>query len=68
MADATNCVKCGGQTDSGAIANAEGVPFVSDRQQGMIRRPTFTSRAVVCLSCGYTELYVDPQELGRNIG
>lgn len=68
MAGEAVCVKCGGETDAGVIANAEGVPYVSDRQQGMIRRPTFTSRAVVCTSCGYTELYVDPAELGRNVG
>jgi hypothetical protein len=54
--------------DTGSVSNAEGMPYLSDRQTGMFRRPTLVTRARICSVCGYAEFFVDPAALRKNIG
>ena len=62
-----NCPKCSGEMDEGTVSNSEGVRYVSNRQKGILKTMTLAKRARVCLSCGYIELYLDPDELRKRI-
>ena len=41
--------------------------YVSQKQTGMVRKPTSIQRAHACPNCGFVELYLDPRELKTKI-
>lgn len=58
------CPKCGAdQIDRGKITSAGAVAYKTDRQS----HPFVAANVMtyVCLSCGYTESYVDPKYLAK---
>ena len=61
------CPKCNGAMDEGRMSAGNPIGYVSQKQTGMIRKPTTIQQARACLSCGYVEMYVDPNELKKNI-
>lgn len=61
------CPKCNEPMDVGRISAGDPVGYMSDKQTGMIRRPTTIRKARACMNCGYVELFVDPNELKKNI-
>jgi hypothetical protein len=67
MATDETCARCGGPTDTGSVRDEE-LRYLSDRQTGMMRRPTAISRARACIACGHVELFIDPAELRKNLG
>jgi predicted nucleic-acid-binding Zn-ribbon protein len=62
------CPRCNEPMDEGHIS-LSGSPagYVSKKQTGMIRRATAIKLARACMNCGYVELYLDPNELKKNI-
>jgi predicted nucleic-acid-binding Zn-ribbon protein len=63
------CPKCNEHMDEGHIswAGSGATGYVSKKQTGMFRRATAIQLARVCMNCGYVELYLDPNELKKNI-
>ena len=61
------CPKCNGAMEEGRLSAGDPIGFVSQKQTGMIRKPTTLKQARACLNCGFVELYLDPQELKKNI-
>jgi len=53
--------------DEGQAKSAEDLYYLSNRQTGMIRKPTPIRQARACLTCGYVELYLDPAELNKKL-
>jgi hypothetical protein len=41
--------------------------YVSNKQTGMLRKAATIKGARACPNCGYMELYLDPNELKKNI-
>ena len=63
------CRKCGAlEMDRGSAHGSYRVAYLSNRQAGDVRTAMFADQARACASCGYLELYVDPQELRSVIG
>lgn len=62
------CPKCSEPMDEGQI-NFSGTTagYTSQKQTGMVRKPTTIRQARACPNCGYMELYLDPQELKQKI-
>lgn len=63
-AHVTKCPKCDGQQiDRGRITSAGAVAYRTERQ----RHPFVSANLItyVCLSCGYSESYVDPKYLEK---
>jgi len=63
----TPCPKCNAPMDEGQAKSAEDLYYLSNRQTGMIRKPTPIRQARACLTCGYVELYLDPAELNKKL-
>lgn len=61
------CPKCNEPMDEGRLSAGNPIGYVSQKQTGMIRRPATIQLARACVNCGYVELYVDPNELKKNI-
>lgn len=61
------CSKCNGPMEEGRMSASDPIGFVSQKQTGMLRKATMIRAARACLDCGYVELYLDPQELKKNI-
>jgi predicted nucleic-acid-binding Zn-ribbon protein len=58
------CPKCNQPMDEGYLSASDATfGYVSQKQRGMVRRPTNIERARACPSCGYVELYLDPKTL-----
>jgi predicted nucleic-acid-binding Zn-ribbon protein len=58
-----NCPKCTHEMDEGRVV----LGYISNRQKGAVRRPTQNTVARACPNCGYMELYLDPEELKRQL-
>jgi hypothetical protein len=41
--------------------------YVSNKQTGMLRKAAVIRQARACPNCGYVEMYLDPNELKKNI-
>jgi hypothetical protein len=62
------CPRCNETMDEGHVSfSGSAAGYVSSKQTGMIRKPATIKRARACPSCGYVELYLDPNELKKNI-
>lgn len=61
------CPKCTASMDVGRLTAGDPVGYVSNKQTGMIRRPATIKQARACPGCGYVEIYLDPNELKKNI-
>jgi len=65
----TNCPKCGSANlDRGRVGTkgeAIALGYVSDRHK-LLSYPE-SIKAEVCLDCGYTELYIDIENLKRKL-
>ena len=63
------CPKCNTIMDEGYISwpGSSSAGYISQKQTGMIRRSTAIKQARACPNCGYVEMYIDPNELKRNI-
>lgn len=61
------CPKCNETMDVGRPSFGNPIGYISQKQTGMIRKPTTIQQARACLNCGYVELYLDPRELKQNI-
>lgn len=59
------CPKCNGPMDEGHL-NVE-IGYVSEKQKGMMRRPTMINLIRACPTCGYVELFLNPAELRQRI-
>jgi hypothetical protein len=54
--------------DEGHISFSGSTPgYVSNKQTGMLRRAALIRGARACPNCGYVEMYIDPNELKKNI-
>ena len=63
------CPKCGGQLDQGKIQS--NLSYVSDKAESVFWSTgpeVRASRAKACLTCGYIELYLDPEALKNKTG
>jgi predicted nucleic-acid-binding Zn-ribbon protein len=63
------CPKCGGRLDQGKMQGL--LQYISDNAESRfwsVGPEVRVSRASVCLSCGYIELYLDPEALKNKIG
>ena len=65
--DTHPCPKCNEPMDEGTISVSNQMGYVSKKQTGMLRTVTQIKQARACLSCGYVEMYLDPQELTKRI-
>jgi predicted nucleic-acid-binding Zn-ribbon protein len=63
------CPKCDHALDQGRLvqSGSDFLGYVSDKQTGMLRRATNITSARACTNCGYTELYLDPEELKKHL-
>jgi hypothetical protein len=53
--------------DEGRMSAGSPIGYVSQKQTGVIRKPTAIQPARACPNCGYVELYLDPIELRQKI-
>jgi hypothetical protein len=53
--------------DEGRLSGGNPIRYVSHKQTGMIRKPATIQQARACTNCGYVEMYIDPNELKKNI-
>lgn len=62
------CPRCNELMDEGHISFSGSVAgYVSKKQTGMLRKAAAIRQARACANCGYVELYLDPNELKKNI-
>ena len=62
------CPRCNELMDEGHVGFGESTPgYVSNKQTGMFRRGATIRKARACPDCGYVEMYLDPNELKKNI-
>jgi len=61
------CPKCNELMDEGHLSFSDPVGYVSQKQNGMVRRSTIIKQARACPNCGYVEMYLDPKELKQKI-
>ena len=62
------CPRCNETMDEGHVSfSGSAAGYVSKKQTGMIRKPATIQKARACANCGYVEMYVDPNELKKNI-
>ena len=63
-----HCPRCNEPMDEGHVSfSSSAAGYVSKKQTGMVRRAAAIKGARACPSCGYVELYLDPNELKKNI-
>jgi hypothetical protein len=54
--------------DEGSMSfSSSAAGFVSNRQSGIFKTNASISIAWACPNCGFVEMYVDPEQLRRNI-
>ena len=53
--------------DEGHVSFSGAARYVSRKQTGRVRRATTIKGARACPNCGYVEIYLDPNELKKNI-
>jgi predicted nucleic-acid-binding Zn-ribbon protein len=55
--------------EQGSINDSESsdLKYISDAQKGMFKQANAVRQARACTSCGYVELYVDPEALKKII-
>lgn len=63
------CPKCNEPMDEGHMSwsGSGATAYVSKKQTGMLRRATAIKQARACTNCGYVEIYLDPNELKKNV-
>ena len=62
------CPRCNEPMDEGHVSfSSSAAGYVSKKQTGMVRRAATIKGARACPNCGYVELYLDPNELKKNI-
>lgn len=62
------CPRCNEPMDEGHVSfSGSAAGYVSKKQTGMVRRAATIKAARACLNCGYVEMYLDPNELKKNI-
>ena len=62
------CPRCSELMDEGHMSfSGSNAGYVSKKQTGMIRKAAVIQQARACLNCGYVEMYLDPNELKKNI-
>lgn len=62
------CPRCNEPMDEGHVSfSGSAAGYVSKKQTGMVRRAATIKGARACSNCGYVELYLDPNELKKNI-
>jgi hypothetical protein len=61
------CPRYNEPMDEGHVSFSGAAGYVSRKQTGMVRRATTIKQARACTNCGYVEIYVDPNELKKNI-
>ena len=62
------CPRCHEPMDVGHITlSGSNAGYVSNKQTGMLRKAAVIKQARGCPNCGYVELYLDPNELKKNI-
>jgi len=62
------CPRCNEQMDEGHVSfSGSAAGYVSNQQTGMLRKAATIRLARACLNCGYVELFLDPNELKKNI-
>ena len=61
------CPKCNEPMDEGRMGAGSPIGYVSNKQTGMIRKPSTIQLARACPGCGFVELYLDPNELKPKI-
>jgi hypothetical protein len=66
--EAYRCPRCNEPMDEGRVSfSGSTAGYVSKKQTGMLRKATTIQQARACPNCGYVELYLDPNELKKNI-
>lgn len=60
------CPKCGGEMDAGKV-QADGLMYYSDWQKKTFKLGILVDRAHACLTCGYIDLYLNPEALRKKI-
>jgi hypothetical protein len=60
------CQKCGGEMEEGRMSSQFMFGFKSNRQRHWSFEAN-VQKARVCLSCGYIEMFVDPQEVNARV-
>ena len=66
--DDYHCPRCNEMMDQGHISFSGSPPGnVSDKQTGMLRKAAAIRLARACPNFGYVEMYLDPNELKKNI-
>jgi hypothetical protein len=62
------CPRCDELMDEGHVSfSSSAAGYVSKKQTGMLRKATTIQTARACPGCGYVEMYLDPNELKKNI-
>ena len=61
------CPRCNEPMDEGHLSFSDTAGYVSKKQTGMIRKAAKIKQARACTNCGYVEMYLDPNELKKNI-
>jgi predicted nucleic-acid-binding Zn-ribbon protein len=63
------CPKCNEPMDEGyvSVTGSGFYGYVSRKQTGMLKSVTKINMAHVCLSCGYVDLYLGPNELKKKL-
>jgi predicted nucleic-acid-binding Zn-ribbon protein len=62
------CPRCNEPMDEGHLSlSGATAGYVSKKQTGMLRKVAEIHKARACPNCGYVEMYLDPNELKKNI-
>lgn len=63
-----HCPHCKEPMDEGHVSfSGSAAGYVSKKQTGMLRKAATISQARACPNCGFVELYLNPNELKKNI-
>ncbi|WP_143467554.1 PF20097 family protein [Leptolyngbya ohadii] len=60
------CPKCGGEMDAGKV-QADSLMYYSDWQKKTFKLGILVDKACACLTCGYIEMYLNPEVLRKKI-
>ncbi|PSN11436.1 hypothetical protein C7293_24300 [filamentous cyanobacterium CCT1] len=62
-----HCPKCGGDMDVGRIVQSDSFLYYSDWQKKRFKLGLLMTKAQACLTCGFIEMYLDPEALKKKI-
>lgn len=62
-ADTPRCTKCGGPMDEGNVRQMSGQFLTAETSVSPQAASASIRRALICIACGYTEIYADPTEV-----